>query len=144
MLIAIRPKEMAWSFVIGGSGCVLWEGSSPEGGQALAQAPQDSGYGTKPPGVQEAFEHGSLKYDLIFMWSYVNLEAGLGDTCGSLPSQDILWFVKQFWGNISQIRVFCPLMSMVYYSSLNRQTFIWDRLNRKGIRLNVPSPFNSP
>ena len=62
----------------------------PEGGQALAQAPQGSAYGTKPAGAQEAFGQSYQTHGLIFgcpVWSQ-----GL----------DSMIFVNPF-----QVRAFC-------------------------------------
>lgn len=42
-----RPEGMAWACIREGSGRVLRKGTSSKGGQALEQAPQDSGHTPK-------------------------------------------------------------------------------------------------
>lgn len=49
-----------------GSGWLSGEVSSPEGGRALEQAPQESGNSTKPAGGQEAFGKRSSDICLNF------------------------------------------------------------------------------
>lgn len=52
-------------------------------------------------GVQEAFGYCSQKYNLGFfcvcLWCCVEPEAWLSDTCGSLPTWDVLWFCERWY-----------------------------------------------
>lgn len=47
LMAVTRPEGMAWACIREGSGRVLRKGTSSKGGQALEQAPQDSGHTPK-------------------------------------------------------------------------------------------------
>lgn len=64
------------------------------------QAPWGYGHRPKPNRVQGAFGQCSKKYHLNFERSFVEQGFGFDDSCGTLPTQDILWFCYSYgWYN---------------------------------------------
>ena len=61
----------------------------------MEQAPQGSGHSNESARVQAAFGQRSQKNGLIFGWSCMEPGvAGHNDSCGPLPTQDILRFYE--------------------------------------------------
>ena len=106
LVTATGPKGTAWSCK-GGSGWMLGKGPSPEGGQTWNRLL----IGHCP----EAFGHLSQTQGFTFAWSCVEPRVGLADSCGCLPTQDILQLY-----NTEQ-----------YHTDMSSRSYGPDYLNRK-------------
>lgn len=81
---------MAWGCDMGGSDWVLRNSSSPERlWQALNRLPEAVVTDPNPTEFKMHLDN-ALRYHLNFERSFVEQEFGLDDSCGTLPTQDIL------------------------------------------------------